>query len=292
MELEIVRIVLSNEVNQITVCRNMKTDADDYYTVIAISDTAIKKFVATNIAVEGLFGNNANYIGAFTHQDTYNIVFNYFDEQLLTNKEAVYCENFSDRKDLVQSFLLACIETGLMQSVGALLIENINVNILPTKKIYFNYFLDFSKINIKMDGKSYYKKISLFIYDILSAEYRAKFEDDITRYPNELRLLLKKINLNSFDSFSSILTFVKTLPTKPAIQAVGFKKLIRKFKTMTGFFRKHSLTVFLLLVVLVTIVFATIQIYMRVATNKAIEEKTNYVGIDYIGEVYLGDMDV
>ena len=75
MQLDPVRTVLTNEVNQITVCVDRKRTSGVFYTVISITASEVRRRIAYLIATTGLFTNNNDFIGSFTSGEASNLVF-------------------------------------------------------------------------------------------------------------------------------------------------------------------------------------------------------------------------
>ncbi len=65
-----------------------------------------------------------------------------------------------------------------------LLFNDKNINITSNLDIFFNYFLDFKDWNKNETEQDYYKAVATKVFDILSAEYDAKYGGAIHRYPN------------------------------------------------------------------------------------------------------------
>ena len=61
MELETVRTVLQNQVNDIYVCTDLSGEAGVFYTVIAIRDAAVRKTVTEKLKTGSLFFSNQDF---------------------------------------------------------------------------------------------------------------------------------------------------------------------------------------------------------------------------------------
>ncbi|MEG1773772.1 MAG: hypothetical protein RR320_02840, partial [Oscillospiraceae bacterium] len=131
MQLETVRTVLSNEVNEISVCVDLKRKSGVFYTVVSIISAPVRRKVAGIFASDGPLATNSDFIGLFSHGDSLNLVFLYREESLLSRREAIYATTFALRKQIVESLLVSLAETQLLGSIGLLLLSDRNINISP-----------------------------------------------------------------------------------------------------------------------------------------------------------------
>ncbi len=287
MQLDIVRTVIQNPVNEISVCVDRKRETGVFYTLIAVYSIEVRKQIAHQLATADLFSANSDYLGSFTLKDTMYLLFRYHPENLLCDREAIYAPTFAARKQLATWFLVACIESGFTPMFGSLLLQERNVNYSPDGKVYFNYFIDFE--GATFDASTYYQKVSAYIFQMLSREYALKFEQDVAQYPSELQVLDKKIQNNSLQSYNQILTFVKMLPDTPSPQNRGWRKLWAKVLAFVAYLKKNATRIFLTIIVLVTLGYLSYQIYMRVTAMQQAKKNIEYGGMSQIGDVYLGE---
>lgn len=292
MQLEIIRTVLSNEVNEISVCEDLKRKTGVYYTMISIRSASVRRQVAQLLGAGGMLSTNRDYIGSFSHGDSLSLLFLYRQENLLLRREAIYATDFAKRKRMVESMLVALAETQMDNSVGMLLLADRNINVANDGVIYFNYFLDFAKWKPEETDSDFYLATAKRCFDILAREYEAKYDGRLQSYPSELQVFYKKAQLRSFTSFSTIMTFVKIIPDIPSEPSVGFKKLFNGIKGIIREVRANASSFFILLLVTITVVFTGYQITMRLTYRNQTKHNTVYNGMETIGEVFLGDENV
>ena len=292
MELDMVRVVFKGALNEVGVYIDAKRDTGTYYTVVSIFSKPLAKLIAERIAVDGLFGQNGDFIGSFTHKDALHLVFVYRDESRLAYREALYAATFAKRKEVALNFLAALAETEIRGDVGMLLISDENVNLMPDGKIYLNYCFDFTKFSPNTTQDDFHSKAGSYVFDVLTREYAAKYEQQVEMYPHELRLMFKKIQNRAFRSLSQIMMFIKALPDKPAEQKFGIARLLGAFGRMKAFLSKNPSSLFLVSLVIVTAIYLGYQIVIRVMADRNTRENTVYVGMRQIGEVYLGEENV
>jgi len=292
MELEAVRMVLRNDVNEVGVYIDSKGSADKYYTVIALFSSGKAKEIARRMAVDGLFSQNSDFVGSFMQKSALHLVFAYHQESRLMNKEALYAPTFSKRREISLNFLAAVGETEIRGDIGKLLICEENINITSAGKIYLNYFLDFSKFVPSEEQDSFHREAANFAYGILTREYDAKYDGQGHMFPHELRLMYKKSQNMSFKSLSQIMAFVRSLPDKPSEQYFGIRRLVGATKSMWIFLTKNPASLFMVIVVIVTLGYLGYQLAIRATASRNLRENTVFVGMQQIGEVYLGEEHV
>ena len=111
-------------------------------------------------------------------------------------------------------------------------------------------------------------------------------------YPRELQAFFKKKESRGFSSFNQILTAVKAIPDEPDELHFGVRRLLDRIIGFKKFLTRNSMTIFLAVLVAATVIYAAYQIVLRVTWRQNEKVNTSYIGMNSIGEVYLGDEDV
>ncbi len=292
MDLQILRTVIKNEVNEVSVCTDLKRDTGTFYTLISINDENVRREVVKKIKGEGAFSNNRDFIGSFTYENSFCLIFNYRNEVRLGDKEAMIAGTFKKRKELANAFVMACIEADCSQSMGELILEEANINIVGENKIQFNYFMDFAKYKPDKNERFYYDKVGKLVFEILAREYILKFDENIDNYPKELQAFFKKMQKSGFTSYNQILTFINLMPDKPVARERGIRRIWSNILAAVAWARAHSMQLFLGFLVVFTVIYTAYQITARLSVGRNMEENLNFSGLYTIGDVYLGDEDL
>ena len=288
MELETVRTVLRNDVNEVTVCTDTTRDSGAYYTMVSVFSKAVSKEIAAKMAYPGLFRQNDDFVGSFTHRDAMCLVFNYRPENRLQNREALVASSFPKRKELALSLLTALAETEITGNIGTLLLSDENVHVGPDGKIYLNYFLNFQKL--PEDGPDdFFRDAARCAFGILAREFETRHAGQVDFYPSELRLMFKKIENRSFKSFTQIMAFVRGLSDVQKEPRFGIMRFIDVLIRFKNYLASNPSSFFLSVVVAVTLVFLGYQLTTRYIASRNAKENTVFVGMQTIGEVYLGE---
>ncbi len=288
MELEIVRTVLQNEINNIYVCTDLSKNTGVFYTMISIHDNRYRKMITEKLNTERLFFSNSDFIGAFLYEDQLNLVFRYYHENLLSLMGRVYLSSFAYCKKAAIEFLSACAESGADPELGMLLMDERNINITKDGAIQFNYFLDFARMQPGIGEDAYLAQMAQTVFGILQLNYEGKYESP-EQYPDELRIFYLKMISTGFLSNENIISTKREKPAKPIEKRGYLKKNFQAIARQANNLIQNSMTAFLTILVVVTVIYAGVQIHSRWRAKKAYESNITYNGIEYIGDVYLGD---
>lgn len=288
MELETVRTVLRNDVNEVAVCADTCRDTGAYYTVVSIFSSKISKELAGKMAYPGLFAHNGDFVGSFTHRDALCLVFAHRPENRLLSRESLFAPSFPKRKELALGFLTALAETEITGNIGSLLLTDENVHIGPDGKVYLNYFFDFAKLG-RDSPDDFFRDAARYAFGILAREYSARHDGQVDFYPSELRLMFKKIENNSFRSFTQIMAFIKGLSDTQKEPRRGFMRVADTFAGFRSYLAANPSGFFLIVVVVVTLAYLAYQLSIRYAASRDTKENTVFVGMQTIGEVNLGE---
>lgn len=288
MELETVRTVLKNDVNEIYVCTDVSRDTRDFYTLVSISDSGCRKAVAEQINTEQLFFSNQNFVGSFVYANKLNLVFRYYPENQIAAMKEVYLYKFTDCKRAAANLIAAFAEANVNPAVGRLLLHDRNLNLTKEGEVNLNYFLDFADYEETFGIDEFYRRIAEKVFELLEIHYRERYSSP-ELYPNDLRLFYLKMIRNGFSSYGQIMNTVRGMTDSP-IEVRGilwwFRSRIRRTR---GFLFHNSMNTFLTILVLVTLIYAGVEIGKRIQADRAYEKNINYNGIEYIGDIYLGN---
>lgn len=287
MELEIVRTVLENDVNDIFVCTDIKDNTGVYYTMISIKDAKFRKMIAGQMNTSGLFFGNKDFVGSFSHEDQLNLVFRYYHESLLSVMGSVYLYSFVECKSAALAYIAAFAEAGVNGSVGLLLLKDRNINIYKDGGFQLNYFIDFSEWK-ECSSQEYITEVAKGAFRILDINYREKY-DTPELYPDDLRLYYLKLVSSGFSTFGQIIATIRGMSDKPVEMRGFFWWIKSRYKITKNFLFRNSINTFLTILVIATLIYAAYQIGIRIRANKANANNIDYYGIETIGDVYLGD---
>lgn len=289
MHLEDVRVVLKNEINDITVCRDVKENGQKYYTMISIKDDMYRKYITEQMSIGNMFSHCKDFIGSFSMGKELKLVFRYEVENLIGNVGSIYLYDFARCRQAAIQLVSVIAEKGMSGQICKLLLNPRNINIDRECSVTLNYFLDFQEYDLNLGQFNDMDCIAETVFSILERPWKEKFQGEVQNYPDELRLFWMKIQNHSFLSYGQIVSQLRGMPNKPiAKQGVIWKirKVLRNIRTILF---KNPLRIVLTVLVAVTIVYAAWQISMRIKVQRAYQKNVSYSAMEYIGTVYLGD---
>ena len=289
MHLEDVRVVLKNEINDITVCRDVKENGQKYYTMISIKDDMYRKYITEQMSIGNMFSHCKDFIGSFSMGKELKLVFRYEVENLIGNVGSIYLYDFARCRQAAIQLVSVIAEKGMSGQICKLLLNPRNINIDRECGVTLNYFLDFQEYDLNLGQFNDMDCIAETVFSILERPWKEKFQGEVQNYPDELRLFWMKIQNHSFLSYGQIVSQLRGMPNKPiAKQGVIWKirKVLRNIRTVLF---KNPLRIVLTVLVAVTIVYAAWQISMRIKVQRAYQKNVSYSAMEYIGTVYLGD---
>ncbi len=288
MELEVVRTVLKNEVNEIYVCTNLANHSGEFYTMIAVTNVEHRKILADKMNNSGLFFGNKDFIGSFLQANQLNLVFRYYHENLLSLMGNVYLYQFAECKETALSMIATVAETNLKDNVGLLLLEDRNINITKEGEIVVNYFLDFEKLGEEITERDFFKHLGARVFAILEQNYKEKYSTP-ELYPDDLQVFYLRMKNVGFTSYGQMISVIRDMANKP-IEMKGFLWWIRsRFLRMKGFLFKNSMNAFLTILILVTLIYGIYNVTIRLRAYRAYNNSMSYYGVEEIGGVYLGN---
>jgi hypothetical protein len=288
MELQIIRTVLKNDVNEIYVCTDVSKGRGNFYTLVSIQEVKYRKKLAEQMNMQGLFFGNKDFVGSFHFSNKLNLVFRYHTENLLSALGSVYLSTFAECKQAAANLVAAFAEAGMDSGVGTLLLKEPNINITSEGNIYFNYFLDFASYEENQTPEEYVNCVSEKAFEILEIKYKEKYR---TRdmYPNDLLLYDMKMQHRGFSTFGQIIITIRTMADVPVEMRGLIWWVKNRIKGTRSFLFKNASTAFLTILIVITVVFTVSEINKRLSAERAFKNNVSYSGIEYIGSVYLGN---
>ena len=194
MELEIIRTVLKNKVNDVYVCTDLLKNTGVFYTMISIHQQKCRKLVAEQMNTEPLFYANRDFVGSFVYENRLNLVFRYCHENLLSQMGSVYLSSFSECREAAIRLVSALAESGANRGLGLLLLSERNMNITKEGNIQLNYFLDFADYKEEATEAEFYQAAAEAAFGILELNYKDRYSSP-EAYPDDLRLYHMKLKV-------------------------------------------------------------------------------------------------
>ncbi|MGN1180548.1 MAG: hypothetical protein ACI4SD_04970 [Suilimivivens sp.] len=289
MHLEDVRVVLKNEVNDITVCRDNKENGQQFYTMISVKSDIYRKYITEQMSMGNMFAHCKDFIGSFSIGRELKLLFRYEKENLIDNVGSIYLYDFVRCREAAIRLVSILAETGISGQVCKLLLNPRNINVDSEGGVTLNYFLDFQDFDLEDHTFNDMDCITETVFGILERPWKEKLNGEIQNYPDELRLFWMKMQNHSFLSYGQIVAQLRSMPNKPIAKMGTIWKIHKWLRTIRSVLFRNPTRILLTILVIVTVVYAAWQICMRVKVRQAYNQNVSYSALEYIGSVYLGD---
>lgn len=147
MQLEVLQLILTNPINDISVCEDVSTLSKSRYLVIALKDhVTVKNFLCICEREKKQISDFT--IDHFSYRGQFILVFPYVKER---NIESFFVGEVMDLQtceDVCRSLLIACITSNLPYPILYMVLTQKLVNLAKDNTIGFSYAMDFSKLDI------------------------------------------------------------------------------------------------------------------------------------------------
>lgn len=222
MSLDVVRIVIENEINDVYICRDENAVSETYYTLIYIKNHETARDFLD--AFESCDSSKTVLIKNFAYQNAFCFLFDYRRER---NLEEFYMgKTFSVYRceEICLRIVLECISTGIPYPLLYEILKQKQINMSKDNSIYFNYQIDLTDFDKKRDEHDCVIKCAIIIKELLK----------IHEGTNSIsyNLLNKKIPKNSYVTFNELYKDIKlsVTPDKEAGIISRIKRFLNKHR--------------------------------------------------------------
>ncbi|MDR2817695.1 MAG: hypothetical protein LBB04_03155 [Oscillospiraceae bacterium] len=200
--LEEVRPVVINDVNEVAVCKDIKTS--DKFVVVRLKGSEITKKV-----LKMLYNRDGNsflpgelFVGGVVNKGDMVLVFNYLPERRLFSyiKSDSYSSQYTI--SVIRSFLFKLISLKMPPPLIRLLLAKDNINLKEDGSVYFGTLLDFEKMNFETRERDCLSACLDVVNNII-LEFDVG-EDEKYRNLEAVKLFLKKYRNGSYRSVVEI----------------------------------------------------------------------------------------
>lgn len=292
MHLEDVRVVLQNEINDITVCRDEKESSPRFYTMISIKDDRYRKHLIERINKEQLFAGCKDFVGSFSVGKELKLLFQYENENPLENVGGIYLYDFVQCRTAALHLISTLAEKAVSGQIIRLMLHPRNINLNSDCEVSLNYFLDFREYSLEEEKKETFhdmEYVTRVLFGILERPWKEELEGNIQSYPDELRLLWMKLQNHSFHSYGQVMAQIRSMPDQLTARKGLLWRTKKGWNHLRSLLFQNTTRIMLTVLILVTLVYAGYQIGIRVKAKNAYHKNVSYSGLEYIGTVYLGN---
>jgi hypothetical protein len=193
--LSVVKTSLNSEVNDVYICRDLRSSANDLYTVIAVHEHLLVKQLLS-ILQDIPSGSTDSIVDTFSFQGDFIMVFPYKNARPLKMFYMGDAYPLTRCEDIALNILIACIGTGLPRQLLYLILSQGLVNIGSDDEIYFGYEIDLKDFDVNIGEKECVYECAGILLKILEPQS----SDKTISY----QLLTRKMANDSYARFSEL----------------------------------------------------------------------------------------
>ncbi len=191
MQLQSVRIVSANDVNEVHVCKNLNDKGGGLYTVVRVMDHSIvRRFL--EICEQGATGTDC-LVDCFSWGDDQIIVFPYVKERLLFSFYRPDVLTLPECEDICINLIIAGMSSGLPWPLLYQILEQEQIHLTRDGSVYLGFMVDLSKLDPTKTEKDCVVACAKLSIRILQPKDG--------RESNSLALLSKKVSKESYSRF-------------------------------------------------------------------------------------------
>jgi hypothetical protein len=198
---EEVRPVVTNDVNEVAVFKDIKTG--DKFVVVRLKGSGTTKKVLKMIYTkDGNFLPSELFVGGVVNKGDMVLVFNYLPERRLFSY--IKSDSYSSQHTIsvIRSFLFKLISLRVPPPLVKLLLAKDNINLKEDGSVYFGTLLDFEKVNFETREQDCLRACLDIVNNII-LEFDVG-EDAKYRNLEAIKLFLKKYRNGSYRSIVEI----------------------------------------------------------------------------------------
>ena len=248
-KLDVVKVSLKGETNDIYICRDLRSSAKELYTVLSVHDHSIVKQLLDLFQDES-DTSAGRIVDTFTFEGNLMLVFPYKQERPIDSFYMGDAYNLVRCEDIAMNMLVACIGSNLPWQLLYLILKQRQVNIDVDDEIFFGYEIDLKDFDPDADESRCVYEAASIIKDILEPQSSDK--------TISFQLLTRKMENGSYARFSELYRDIR-------IAAVPKKKRGIRAKIKNLFMRNRDRIFGVLLVIsLILVIIAVLSLISQI----------------------------
>lgn len=244
MQLNTVRIVRKNAVNDVLICRDLHSAVGSLYTLLLIRDHDVVKRLL-EVFEQGGEERKGACIASFSQGGDFCMVFPYKPERPLRSFYAGERFSLSECEDICIHLILACMTEKVPYPILYLMLRQDQIHLAKDGSVFFSYQLDLAETDGHITEKDCVVQCAKLLLELLKPK--------ASRKAVSYTLLRKKIGKRSYSAFSELYKDVRVAAVSK--EKVGIRKKLSAWLQVyrDPLFRFLSVVgVFLALIVIAT----------------------------------------
>lgn len=195
MQLNTVRIVRKNPVNDVLICKDLNSDTGSLYTLLLIRDHRIVKLLL-EVLEQGGEEKNGACVATFSWNGDFCVVFPYKAERPLRAFYAGEYFTLSKCEDICIHLILACMTESVPYPVLYLMLQQEQLHLAKDGTVFMSYQLDLTELDTEITERDCVVQCAKLLLELLNPKASQKAVS--------YTLLKKKIEKRSYNEFSEL----------------------------------------------------------------------------------------
>ena len=195
MRLETVRKVVENEVNDISICKNVSNPTQELHTVIDVKDHATIRTLLGIYEKEDERCKDSDML-YFSAEGKNRVVYPYVKERPLKDFYMSDALSLPECEEIGKNLVLTCMTSELPYPLLFLALKQAQVHLAADRNVYLSYMLDLTDLDAYKEEKDCVRLCAEIVRDILSEKEKSKADSYV--------LLFKKTQRNSYLRFTEL----------------------------------------------------------------------------------------
>ncbi len=195
MNLKRIRLITKNEVNEVTICRDMEDSSGALFTVIEIADHNTAKSFLRVYEEAGSFMEES-LLSTFQKEDRLCAVFPYAKERPIDDFYRGDVVSLNQCEEICINVILACMASRLPWPILYLILEQRMVNLARDNGVFLSYAVDLKDLDMQKTERDCTLQCARILLGLLEAKSSQKAISYL--------LLQKKIGKSSYNRFTEL----------------------------------------------------------------------------------------
>ena len=290
VNMEPVRTILSNDVNDVIIYRDTGSGGR-FFTVVFIKDRNVIEYVLELLdTVNGIESEDSDFMGVNASESRLALTFRYFPERSIDSFASVQLVEYKAAIEASRTFIERCMGSELPQELLWLAIDRKNISIDRENNVYFNYFLDFSKMPEGLTREKLADRAAFFVKSLLTDYFARMKKRGKVKYPNSVELFIRKEEKLLFTSFADVYQDILFMIEEEKNRRRGLKGLWDRLKARFGFSQDTIKILIVILVLAITITYVVSECRSRRIPAFMFQDGAGagvYSGMDVVGRENL-----
>ena len=195
MNLNRIRLVCKNDVNEVTVCRDIDDMSGALYTVIEVHDHTVARDFLRALKEAGPAAEES-VLDTFQKDGVFCIVYPYVRERPMNAFYRGDAVSLNECEDICINTILACMASQLPWPILYLLLEQRQVHLAKDNSVYLGYTVDLAGLDVTKTEQDCAVQCARILLELLQAKTSQKAVSFL--------LLQKKVGKSSYHKFTEL----------------------------------------------------------------------------------------